>query len=307
MGAWIKAYQQACAGAGVNYQSVGSGAGREQFLQGSTDFAGSDVALAPDEAAKAKQRCDGNPALNLPMVTGPIAIAYNLPGVDNLVLDAKTIAGIFSAKITKWNDPALTKLNPGTSLPDLPIQAFHRSDDSGTTENFTGYLAAAAGGSWTHGSAGTWKASGGQSAKGSEGVSAAVAQAEGAITYVEWSYAKSRGLGVAKIDTGASEPVALTAETAAKTVETAKSVGQGNDLELQIDYGTTEDGAYPIVLTTYEIACQAGNSPEKLDLLKSFLHYAASGNGQSALNRLGYAPLSGPVAQKVNTSIDSLS
>ncbi|MQA87844.1 MAG: phosphate ABC transporter substrate-binding protein PstS [Streptosporangiales bacterium] len=307
MSAWTKAYQQACQGTTINYQSVGSGAGREQFLGGQTDFAGSDAALDEEEAAQANsERCDGANAINLPMVTGPIAIAYNLPGVDELVLDAQTIAGIFSNKIKTWNDPAIAKLNPDANLPNQQIQAFHRSDESGTTENFTAYLGAAAGNAWTYEVADTWSAPGGQAAKGSEGVSSAVQQNEGAISYMEYSYAKNLGLGTPKIDTGASEPVELTPETAAKTVETAEFVGEGNDLKLEIDYATQQEGAYPIVLVTYEIVCESNNAPDKVELLKSFLGYTVSEQGQQELDKIGYAPLSEEVAQKVRQSVDAI-
>lgn len=142
MDVWVQAYSGACKGTEINYQPTGSGAGVTTFLQGQTAFAGSDSPLKPDEITKSKQVCKGGQAIDLPMVGGPVAIGYNVPGVDNLVLDAPTLAKIFDSKITKWNDPAIKKLNPGAKLPDLKIQAFHRSDDSGTTDNFTKYLKA---------------------------------------------------------------------------------------------------------------------------------------------------------------------
>ena len=144
MDAWRKAYQQMCSGTTINYDSIGSGDGVAAFTDNKADFAGSDAALDPKaEMPPAQKRC-GNPPLDLPMVVGPIAIAYNLSGVKSLTLNASTIAKIFLGKIKTWNDPAITALNTGVNLPSTTIKPFYRSDDSGTTYNFESYLAAAA-------------------------------------------------------------------------------------------------------------------------------------------------------------------
>jgi phosphate transport system substrate-binding protein len=307
MDEWIKKYQQACSGSTINYQSVGSGAGVQQFLEGTIDFGGSDSALKDTEQPKADARCKTGKGINLPMVTGPLGVAYNLQGVDNLVLDAPTTASIFSGKIAKWTDPAIAKLNSGVTLPDTPIQPFHRSDSSGTTDNFTKYLTAAAGSSWAFGSGKEWKAPGGQGAKGNEGVSAGVKGADGAVGYLELSFIENSGLKAAKIATGASQPVELTADNASKAVDAAKLVGSGNDLKLKIDYGTKADGVYPIVLVTYEIVCEKGTPGDKLPLLKSFLGYTASAAGQEAISSIGYAPLPSSFIEKVRKAVDSLS
>lgn len=307
MDEWVKDYQTACNGATINYQSVGSGAGIQQFISNTTDFAGSDSALKDDEQPKADARCKTGKAINLPMVVGPIGIAYNLQGVDNLILDASTIAKIFSGKITKWNDPALMKLNPAAKLPSTTIQSFHRSDSSGTTDNFTKYLKAAGGSDWTFGSGKPWMAPGGQGAKGNEGISAGLKQTDGGIGYLELSFVENSGAKAAKIETGSGSPVELTAENAGKAVEAAKIVGTGNDLKLSIDYGTKTAGVYPIVLVTYEIVCEKGTDPAKLSLLKGFLGYTASEKGQSAISTLGYGPLPTTFISKVRTSVDALS
>src|SRR4051794_23080471 len=145
MDAWRKDYQQACSGATINYNPTGSGDGVTAFNNGTIDFAGSDSALNPDagEVAAAQKRCGSTP-LDLPMVVGPIAIAYKLNGVDKLVLDGPTIANIFLGKITTWNDAAIAKLNSGVTLPSTKISVFYRSDSSGTTKNFETYLQATA-------------------------------------------------------------------------------------------------------------------------------------------------------------------
>lgn len=307
--AWISEYQDVCADATVNYQAVGSGAGREQFLQGSTAFAGSDSAIEDEQAQQAQETvCDGNPPINLPMVTGPIAIAYNLEGVDDLVLSGDVLARIFSGQITTWDDPAIAELNPGAQLPSQPIQAVHRSDSSGTTANFTSYLEAVAPDVWTYGTEGEWAAPGGQGAAQSAGVTQATTQADGAITYVEQSFAENAGLAIAQIDTGApGEPVALTPESAGAAVAAAEVVGEGQDLALELDYATEEEGVYPIVLVTYEVVCSAGNDPSALPLLQSFLGYTASEEGQGILVENGYAPLPDEVRSQVADRVAALS
>ncbi len=139
---WTKNYQEQCSGSTINYNGTGSGAGLTSFTQGKTDFGGSDTAMTEPQIAAASARCNGGTALNLPMVVGPIAVGYNLSGVTNLQLSADTLAGIFNGSITNWNDGKIAADNPGTTLPNVPIQTFHRSDSSGTTDNFTKYLTA---------------------------------------------------------------------------------------------------------------------------------------------------------------------
>ena len=131
---------QTCSGKNLSYNPTGSGAGREQFIAKQVDFAGSDSALKDDQIAAAAERCGGNPAWNLPLVFGPIAMAYNIEGVDKLVLNGDTLAKIFQGQITKWNDPAIAALNSGATLPDADITPIFRSDSSGTTDNFQKYL-----------------------------------------------------------------------------------------------------------------------------------------------------------------------
>jgi phosphate transport system substrate-binding protein len=304
---WIKAYQATCPAVSVNYQSVGSGAGIQSFLSGQVDFAGSDSALKPEEHPLADKRCATGTALDLPMVVGPIAIAYNLPGVKDLVLDAPTAAKIFSGKITTWNDPAITALNPGASLPSTKIAAFHRSDESGTTDNVQKYLTAAAPTDWTYPKGKAFGAPGGQAAKGSDGVAQGVKSTTGGVGYMELSFAENSQLGIAKIATGAGSPVALSAESAGKAVEAATVSGTGNDLSLKLDYATKVDGAYPIVLVTYEIACEKGSPADKLPLVKGFLTYTSSTAGQKILVDQGYAPLPESIRAKVATAVSGLS
>ncbi|MEU0075601.1 phosphate ABC transporter substrate-binding protein PstS [Streptomyces sp. NPDC006332] len=303
--AWVKQFTLAC-GVQINYKGSGSGAGITAFNQGQVAFAGSDSALKPEEVTASKKVCTGGQGIDLPMVGGPIAIGFNVPGVEKLVLDAPTVAKIFNGKITNWNDAAIKKLNPDAKLPDLKIQAFHRSEDSGTTDNFTKYLIASAKSDWPYSGGKAWQAKGGQSASGSSGVAQQVKQTSGAIGYMELSYAKD-GITPVSIDTGASAPVDATVENATKAIADAKVVGTGKDLSLQLNYATKADGAYPITLVTYEIACDKGNKADTLPATKAFLRYIASEDGQKVLSDNDYAPIPDDIIAKVRTTIDGLS
>ncbi|WP_030250486.1 MULTISPECIES: phosphate ABC transporter substrate-binding protein PstS [unclassified Streptomyces] len=304
--AWVKQFAVACQGVQINYKGGGSGAGVTAFTQGRVAFAGSDSALKPDEVAASKKVCSGGQGIDLPMVGGPIAVGYNLNGVDNLVLDASTLAKIFNNEITNWNDPAIKKLNPDAKLPNLKIQAFHRSDDSGTTDNFTKYLMATAKKDWPYDGGKTWQAKGGQSASGSSGLAQQVKQTNGAISYFELSYAKD-GMKTVDLDTGAAQPVKATIENATKAISEAKVVGTGKDLALELNYGTKAEGAYPMVLVTYEIVCDKGNKAETLPATKAFLRYIASEDGQKVLAENDYAPIPADIISQVRTTIEGLS
>jgi phosphate transport system substrate-binding protein len=299
---WVKDFQAKCSGATVDYQGTGSGAGIQAFIGGTADFAGSDSALKDEEQPKADARCATGKAIHLPMVIGPIAIVSNVSGVTDLQLSPATIAGIFSGKITTWNDAAIKADNPSATLPSTKILAVHRSDSSGTTDNFTKYLSKAAADAWTYANNKEWKAPGGQGEKGSDGVSAAIKKTDGAIGYVEWSFAKANALNMAKVKNAAGEYTALSTDSAAKTIASAEVKGTGNDLKLSIDYNTKAAGAYPIVLVTYEIVCEKGTAADKVALLKAFLGYAA-GDGQVKLAELGYAPLPTEVQTKVKAAV----
>jgi phosphate transport system substrate-binding protein len=307
----ISDYQDKCDGVTVDYNPSGSGSGIKQFNAGLVDFAGSDSALKSEEkdgvieTDAAKKRCENNDAWNLPMVVGPIAVAYNVDGVDDITFDAKTLAGIFSGKITKWNDPAIAASNDGVTLPDAAIQVFFRNGESGTTENFTKYLQGSAGTSaWPDEPGKTWTGVG-SGKEGSDQVAAAVKATTNSITYVEWSYATDAEISVAKIDNGAGA-VELSGDSAGLAVAAAKSAGSGNDLKLQLDYATKTKGAYPIVLVTYEIACSKGLPADKAALVKSFLAFYASEDEQKSLTDLGYAPLPDDVRTKVAAAVDAL-
>jgi phosphate transport system substrate-binding protein len=308
MDAWRKSYQQQCTTATINYNPTGSGAGITSFNAGQIDFAGSDAALnaAKGEVAAAQKRCGSTP-LNLPMVVGPIAIAYNLKGVDKLILDGATTAEIFLGKITTWNDPKIAKLNPDTSLPSSKITPFFRSDSSGTTQNFETYLQATAPSVFTStpDKDSTKAGFAGQGKAKSQGVADAISQTTGGIGYVEYSYAVSSGLNTAELDNGGG-PVALSKDTASAAANTAKVVGTGADLSLKIDYTEQAADSYPLILVTYEIVCSKYSSAATGTFVKNFLTYTSSAAGQSGLAQLGYAPLPSQLQTKVAASVASI-
>ncbi|KMO72251.1 Phosphate-binding protein PstS 3 precursor [Mycolicibacterium chubuense] len=297
---------QKCQGKNLSYNPTGSGAGREQFIAKNVDFAGSDSALKDAQIADAAKRCGDNPAWHLPLVFGPIAMAYNLEGVDKLVLNADTLAKIFQGQITKWNDPAIAALNSGATLPDTAITPIFRSDSSGTTDNFQKYLKTAAPEAWTKDTGSEFQGGAGEGAQKSAGVTQAVQATPGSIGYVEKGFAQQAGLPFAQIDTGAGA-VELTDDSAGKAIDEAKFAADGNDLVLDLNsiYGTKEAGAYPLVLATYEIVCSAGYDPDTSAAVKSFLTVSAN-DGQGGLSSAGYVPLPEKFKERLLTSIQAI-
>jgi phosphate transport system substrate-binding protein len=313
----VASFGEKCADATVNYNPTGSGAGIKQFNAAQVDFAGSDSALKTEpkdgviEADQAEQRCAGSPAWNLPLVAGPIAVAYNLPGVgggadgDGITLTPAVTAEIFLGRITTWNDPAIQAINSGAQLPATPIKVFYRSDESGTTENFAKYLQAAAPSAWTEEPSKSWPGEAGEGREKSAGVAEGVKSTVGGITYVEWSYARDNDLGVADVDNGGGA-VELTGESAGKALTAATAAGEGNDLRLDLDYTTKEAGVYPIVLVTYEIVCSKGLDAGKTALVKAFLTHLAGPDVQAGLEEIGYAPVPEEVLTKVRAAVEAI-
>lgn len=301
-----QAWGRLCPHKNVSYNPTGSAAGREQFVAGRVDFAGSDSPLSRSQTESAAKRCGGNPPWHLPLVFGPVAMIYHLDGVNPLVVNADVLAKIFTGVITKWNDPAIVALNHGVTLPDTEIAPIYRSDSSGTTDNFQKYLAAAAPQSWTKGAGSEFVGGAGEGAQKSAGVVQAVKTTPGGIAYVEESSAEPAGIPYAQIDDGAG-PVALTDDAARNAIDDAKFVGVGNDLRLDLNsiYGTKERGAYPLVLVTYEIVCSKSTDPATGKALKAFLATAAE-NGQSSLSAGGYIALPDEFKQRLIAAIDAL-
>lgn len=308
--AWVAGFQTANTAVTVNYDPTGSGAGRETFQQGASSFAGSDRAFKLDEiTAGPFEACAPDSGLvEFPAYISPIALIFNVEGVDALKLDAPTVAQIFEGKITKWNDPAIAAQNEGATLPDLAITAVHRSDESGTTENFTDYLAAAAPSDWTVGAIESWPAEfGGEGAQGTSGVVAAVTNGVGTIGYADASQAGD--LGTVDIKVG-DQYVAYTPEAAAAIVDASPlEEGRGaGDLAVAIDRKSTADGVYPIVLVSYLIGCEAYADPANAELVKSYFNYIVSEDGQAAsAEAAGSAPITAELRAKITPAIDAIS
>ena len=303
--AWKKEFQTSNPDVTVNYDPVGSGGGREQFLAGGVAFAGSDSYLTDEELATAKTTCKGD-IVEIPTYVSPIAVIYNLEGVDKLNLSPKTVGSIFEGKVTTWNDPAITADNPDAALPDSAITAVHRSDDSGTTENFTDYLDQAGEGSWTGGKAKAWPIKDGEAAEGTSGVVAAVSGGQGTIGYADESQAGDLGKASVKVGDSFTDP---TAEAAAKIVDSATPVdGRGDtDIAVDIDRKSSEAGVYPIVLASYQMACQKYDDAAQADLVKAWLSYVISEDGQAAAAKsAGSAPLSSDFSSKAQAAIATI-
>ncbi|PRI11625.1 phosphate ABC transporter substrate-binding protein PstS [Leucobacter massiliensis] len=306
--AWIAGFQTTHSGVTVNYDPTGSGAGRETFQQGASAFAGSDRAFTVDEiAAGPFEGCATGDIVEFPAYISPIAIIFNVEGVDSLQLDAATVAQIFSGKITKWNDPAIASQNEGVTLPDTNISAVHRSDESGTTGNFTDYLSAAAPDDWTVGSIESWPTEfGGEGAQGTTGVVDAVTNGTGTIGYADAS--RAGDLGTVKIKVG-DEFVGYSPEAAAAIVD-ASPFEEGrsdHDLAITLDRTSTEAGVYPIVLVSYLIGCEKYADSANAELVKEYFSYIVSEEGQqTAAEAAGSAPISEELRGKVQTAIDAI-
>jgi phosphate transport system substrate-binding protein len=308
--AWIAEFVNQNSGATVSYDPVGSGGGREQFIAGGVAYAGSDAALEEEEGelSKAMKRCEPGEVIEVPAYVSPIAIIYNLEGVEGLNLDAETVARIFNQEISDWNDPAIAKLNPGIELPDTRITPVNRSDESGTTENFTDYLSQVAPGIWSYEVSGDWPVKGGEAAQGTSGVVEAVSAGNGAIGYADASQAGE--LGIAKIKVGA-EYASPTPEAAAKVLEEspeAEELAKGQYIfPFELDRKAESQDVYPIVLVSYVIACTKYDSSSDAAVVKAYLEYVISPAGQEvAAENAGSAPLSSPLTKRIEPAVKAI-
>jgi phosphate transport system substrate-binding protein len=308
--AWIANFENENSGVTISYDPVGSGGGREQFIAGGTAYGGSDTPLSEDEGELkgAIERCKPGELVEVPAYISPIAIVYNLPEVESLQLTPDTLAKIFNQEITTWDDKAIAADNPGVELPSTRIVPVNRSDESGTTENFTDYLSKVAPEVWTHEVSGDWPVKGGEAAEGTSGVVEAVNAGEGAIGYADASQAGE--LGVAKIKVG-KEYVGPTPEAAAKILEESpedKELSKGKDVfAFELDRKTESQGTYPIVLVSSLIACTEYGSAGEAEIVKAYLEYAISPEGQeAAAENAGSAPLSDSLRKKIMPAVEAI-
>jgi phosphate transport system substrate-binding protein len=301
---WIAAFQTIHRGVTVTYDPTGSGAGRETFLGGGSVFAGTDRAFNNEELADEEfvSCAEGSGVVQLPLYISPIAVIFNLDGIDSLNMSAEVVAGIFAEEITSWNDSQISSLNAGVELPDLAITAVHRSDDSGTTENFTDYLFQAAPSVWKEQPDGVWPFALGEAAQGTSGVVDAVANGTGTIGYADASRAGT--LGTVAVQVG-EVFVPFSPEAAAAVVDVSPFV-EGRaafDLSVELDR-TPEVAAYPVVLVAYLVGCETYPDANQAELVRAYFSYMASDEGQQAGARgAGSAPISSALRERIAAAI----
>ncbi len=301
---WSGEYHQANPNVQVNYQGIGSGGGIEQFTAGITDVGASDAPMNDEELAAARQK--GGDVLHIPTVLGAVVATYNLQGVQELKLDGPTLADIFLGKIAKWNDPKIAALNQGVSLPDEDIRVVHRSDSSGTSYIFTGYLSAVSP---------DWKSQVGQDkapewptgigAEGNDGVAAAIQQTDGAIGYNELAYALENQISYATLKNASGEFVKASLES---TTAAGVGVEYPEDLRFSL-LDSKASGAYPIVSATWQLLwkdpSRVGMSREKAKALANFVTWELT-SGQRSATKLNYAPLPKDLQSAAVKALDSM-
>jgi phosphate transport system substrate-binding protein len=283
----------------VNYGGGGSGKGRTDLASGVVQYAGSDTAPIPsDEVASFK----GKTVLYFPVLVGPITVSFNVPGVKSLKLDAPTIADIFQAKITKWNDSKIAALNPGVKLPSTAITIARRSDSSGTTQNFSEFLVEGAPGVWKLGSDSTinWPADS-RGGNGNGGVAQIVKSTTGAVGYVDYADAKASGLTFASIKNKAGNYIAPSTQSA---TEAANNVTVKPNLTFSAIWASGS-GSYPVTYQSWVLVYQKQSSSSTTKDLKDYVGYLV-GDGQKLLPELGYAPLPSSMDQKAKAQLSQI-
>jgi phosphate transport system substrate-binding protein len=285
---WIGGFQTVNSGVTINYQGVGSGAGIEQFTKRTVDFGASDAFMKDEELTAAQDARPGAQVLHIPTVFGAIVLAYNLPGVDKLMLDSDTVANIFLGKITKWDDAAIKALNPDAQLPSTDIQTVHRSDSSGTTNGFTSYLTTV-NKDWEAGpgKGKEVKWPGGVGGKGNPGVAAVVEQTEGAIGYVELAYAVQNDMTMADLKNKSGNFITPSLES---TSLAADGIEIPADMNINVS-DSANPQAYPIVSATYLLCYDKMPDAAKAAALKAWIIWALGDEGTAVATQLGYAPL----------------
>ena len=309
--AWIAGFQGSNPDAKIAYNPSGSGAGVSTFLTGATAWAGSDKALADDEIEQSKEVCASGTAFDVPVYVSPIAVVFNLKGVSDvgkhINMDAQTIAKIFDGKITKWNDEAIKSQNPKLNLPDTEITVVHRSDKSGTTQNFVSYFKDVAPDAWGYDLSENWPNEVGQGTKGTSGVISTVKQADGTIGYADFSQVGTLGTVAVKVGNKYTE---ISAEAGSKVVEDSEidsSANGDNRVVVKLNHNTEADGAYPIVLVSYDIVCPAYKDAKTAQFAKAWLTYVTSSEGQQAAQQAaGTAPLPSSLTKKISASVEAI-
>jgi phosphate transport system substrate-binding protein len=282
----------------VSYQSVGSGAGVQQFTQGTVDFGASDVAITKEERQKIERG-----ALTIPLTAGAIVLAYNLPGVEKPIrLPREIYPAIFLGEIKNWNNPQIAQANPGVNLPDLPITVVHRSDGSGTTAVFTEHLSEISP-QWKSkvGADKTVNWPTGVGSKGNEGVTAQIQQTQGAIGYVEYGYAKQNKIPFAALENNSGNYVVASSETSANALESIELP------ENLVSFARDPKGeqSYPIVTYTWLLVYDQYQDQQKAQTLQNVVEYALN-ECQKFSEELGYVPLPKAVVDKIEPTVQQI-
>lgn len=294
---WFSEIQQKYPGLKINYQSVGSGAGIEQYLSGTVDFGASDAPLTDEERQQFVDEY-GNDPIQVPMTGGLVTFAYNLPEVENLQLTQDAYCGIVTGEVTQWDAEPIASANPDAQLPSQSINFVHRSDGSGTTFLFTNHINEVCDG-WEGGAAKTVDWPVGVGAKGNEGIAAQVQQTEGAVGYVEYTYAAENDISTATLENSAGNFIQPSPDAAATAFE---GVEVPEDFALLVPNPSGEE-AYPIVGLTWMLLYNEYDDPQVAKAIESMVDWAQNEGGKYA-KQLGYIPLSGDVSERVKSTVE---
>ncbi len=294
---WFDAYAKVDPSVRFNYQSIGSGGGQKQILAQTVDFGASDGPMSEENLAKAPGKL-----LHIPTVAGAVVVSYNLPGNPPLKLDGATVADIFLGKITKWNDPRITAMNPGMQLPGQDIVVVHRSDGSGTTYIFTDYLGKVSP-EWKQkvGNNTSVKWPAGLGGKGNEGVSGQVKQTPASLGYVELIYAIQNKMPYAEVKNAAGNFIKPTLDSVTAALATAQIP---DDFRFSMTNAPGDD-AYPIAGATWLLVYQEQKDHARGEKLVQFLKWAET-EGEKMAKDLDYAPLPENLQQRVLKEIDTI-
>ena len=294
---WFKDYYALHQNVQVDYQSVGSGSGIKNFINKTVDFGASDAAMTPEEISKVDVG-----AQLLPMTAGSIVLSYNLKGIPELKLSREAYAGIFLGKVKKWNDPLITKTNPGVKLPDSPVHVVVRADASGTSFVFTKHLSAISP-EWAKnpgfGTMPNWPV--GTRSKGNEGVTASISTTPGSIGYLEYGYAKGQNLPMVELENKSGKFIKPTNESAQAALA-AVELPENLIAWLPDPQG---EKSYPIVTYTWLLCYKQYSDPKKAEALKSVIEYGLT-EGQKSSEQLGYVPLPQNVVGKIRAALNNI-
>ena len=296
---WFSEYNKLHSDVQINYQSIGSGGGIRQVLNGTVDFGASDGPMSDEQLGQSKTKI-----LHIPTVMGAVVPAYNIPGVTGEVkFTPEALAGIFLGKIQNWNDPAVTKVNPGVNFPNQPIIVIYRSDGSGTTFIFTDYLSKISS-DWNNtvgkGTSVKWQI--GMGGKGNEGVAGQVRQLSGSIGYVELIYAVQNKISYGSVRNAAGNFVKASLDGVTEAAASAPKMPADFRVSITNAPGKT---AYPISSFTWLLIPAQAKDPKKGKIISDFLDWMVT-DGQKMTGQLSYAPLPASVVEKVKVAIKQI-